>query len=161
MINVLGYIDRTFELIHKTNQFNLTTKRLSLKELGALASRDDCFCYSYSLKDKYSDYGIISVFIAERVSDAWVIDTWLMSCRAMGRGVENAVFDHFLSSAVTVGETVLGTYRATEKNGPVSDLLAKMGFLPDPETGGDSFRVGKNINPKAAFIELSSRMAEK
>jgi len=147
--------DRVFELIHKTNQFNLTTKRLTSKELERLASRGDCFCYCYRLKDKYSDYGIISVFIAEKISVDWKINTWLMSCRAMGRGVENGVFDHFLSSMLTEGETVLGEYVMTEKNKPVADLLEKMGFTENSENGSCSFTVGNNKNPKAEYIEIS------
>ena len=148
--------DRVLELIHKTNQFNLTTKRLTAKEFERLASHDDCFCYCYSLKDKYSDYGIITVFIAEKVSGDWEINTWLMSCRTMGRGVENSVFDHFLSSALTEGETVLGEYIATEKNKPISGLLEKMGFTQNSQNGSSSFTVGKNKNPKAEYIKMAS-----
>lgn len=148
--------DRVFELIHKTNQFNLTTKRLTGKELKKFASNDDCFCYCYSLKDKYSDYGIISVFIAEKVSSDWEINTWLMSCRAMGRGVENSVFDHFLTSVLTEGETVFGEYIATEKNKPIADLLEKMGFTQNSQNGPSSFTVGKNKNPQAEYIKIAS-----
>ena len=147
--------DRVFELIHKTNQFNLTTKRLTWKELERFASHDDCFCYCYSLKDKYSDYGIISVFIAEKISNDWKINSWLMSCRAMGRGVENAVFNHFLSVMLTEGETVFGEYVETEKNKPISDLLEKMGFTENSQNSTCSFTVGKNKNPKEEYIKIA------
>jgi FkbH-like protein len=147
--------DRVFELIHKTNQFNLTTKRLTWKELERFASHDDCFCYCYSLKDKYSDYGIISVFIAEKISNDWKINSWLMSCRAMGRGVENAVFDHFLSVMLTEGETVFGEYVETEKNKPIADLLEKMGFTENSQNSTCSFTVGKNKNPKEEYIKIA------
>ena len=123
-----GNFERVFELIHKTNQFNLTTKRLTWKELEDFVSRDDCFSYCYSLKDKYSDYGIISVFMAEKGQKDWKVTNWLMSCRAMGRGVENAVFVHFLSEVLTAGQTVFGEYIETDKNKPIADLLEKMGF---------------------------------
>lgn len=147
-------LDRVHELIHKTNQFNLTTKRLPLRELERLASSDDCFCYCYSLKDKYSDYGIIAVFIAEKVSDDWEINTWLMSCRAMGRGVENSVLDHFLSSALIVGQTVFGKYIATEKNKPISKLLETMGFDQNFQNGVSAFTVGVNNNPKSEYVTV-------
>ena len=150
----LNNFDRVLELIHKTNQFNLTTKRLTSIELRRLADCNDCFCYCYRLKDKYSDYGIISVFIAEKMISAWEINTWLMSCRAMGRGVEYSVFDHFISSKLAEGETVLGEYIATEKNKPIEDLLEKIGFNKNPEFGRHSFTLGKNKNPKVEYIEI-------
>ena len=149
-----GNFDRVFELVHKTNQFNLTTKRLTRKELGQLASRDDCFCYCHNLKDKYSDYGIISVFIAEKITNGWKINTWLMSCRAMGRGVENAVFSHFLSLMLTEGESVYGEYLKTEKNNPIAGLLEKMGFTQSAQNSTWSFTVGKNKNPQAEHISI-------
>jgi len=147
--------DRVFELIHKTNQFNLTTKRLTWKELERIATQDDCFCYCYSLKDKYSDYGIISVFIAGKELNYWRINNWLMSCRAMGRGVENAVFNHFLSVMLTEDETVFGEYVETEKSKPVANLLEKMGFTKYSQDSTYSFTVGKNKNPKAEYIKIA------
>lgn len=147
--------DRVLELIHKTNQFNLTTKRLTASELESLSARDDYFCYCYNLKDKYSDYGIIAVFIAEKMPGNWKINTWLMSCRAMGRGVENSVFEHFLSTALTESETVFGEYVATEKNKPVSGLLGEMGFVLGLKNGCNSFTVGKDNNPKAEYVKIA------
>ncbi len=145
-------LDRVFELIHKTNQFNLKTKRYSLTELKDLITRAGAFAYCYRLQDKYSDYGIISIFIAEKTrSSSYEIDTWLMSCRSMGRNVENAVFHHFLSN-LEAGADINGAYIETPKNKPVSDLLLKMGF----DQHGDSFRfiVGKNSAPTADFITM-------
>lgn len=150
-----GNFDRVFELIHKTNQFNLTTKRLTRKELEQLASSDHCFCYCHSLKDKYSDYGVISIFIAEKITSNWTINTWIMSCRAMGRGVENAVFNHFLSLMLAEGETVFGEYLMTEKNQPVADLLEKMGFTQNPENSTWAFTVGRNKNPQEEYITIN------
>lgn len=151
---VSSNFERVFELIHKTNQFNLTAKRLTRKELEKLASQDTCFCYCYSLKDKYSDYGVISVFIAEKVAGGWEINTWLMSCRTMGRGVEYSVFDHFLSLAVTEGESVISEYIATEKNKPIANLLEIMGFTQNSLGNSSTFTVGKNNNPKAGYIKF-------
>lgn len=147
---------RVLELIHKTNQFNLTTKRLSATQLKMLLSNNEYFCYCYSLQDKYGNYGIIAVFIAEKTTDDWRVHTWLMSCRAMGRGVEDSVFDHFLSTAVSSDGTVFAEYLPTEKNKPISDLLEKMGFNSHLQNHTKSFTVGKNTNPKAPHIRIAS-----
>lgn len=148
--------DRVLELIHKTNQFNLTTKRLSVAELERFSLLDNCFCYCYSLKDKYSDYGIISVFIAERISANWEINTWLMSCRAMGRGVEYSVFNHFITTCLTDGEIVFGEYIPTGKNKPIENLLKIIGFTQVPESGNFLFTCIKNKNQNdISFIEMA------
>ncbi|MBS4096035.1 MAG: HAD-IIIC family phosphatase [Sulfuricella sp.] len=147
--------DRVFELIHKTNQFNLTTKRLTRGELEGAATRENSFCYCYRLKDKYSDYGIISVFIAEKTSKDWEIDNWLMSCRTIGRGVENFVFNHFLSMMLSDGDIVTGKYVASDKNNLVATLLGKMGFSEDVKTGVCTFTVGRCRNPAANYIIMS------
>lgn len=146
-------LDRVLELIHKTNQFNLTTRRHSSTELRRLAAQDDTFCYCYSLKDKYSEYGIIGVFIAEKSADGWHINTWLLSCRAMGRGVENFIFQHFISKALCSNDTIFGQYFPTDKNEPVNDLLSKMGFVSTSVDGMRSFRVGEQHNPQISFIK--------
>jgi len=148
--------DRVFELIHKTNQFNLTTPKYSLTELEKLTLREDVFCYCYRLEDKYSEYGIIAVFISEKITDGWNIITWLMSCRAMGRGVENAIFQHFITRTLSIDETVFGKYYPTDKNKPVSNLLTKIGFI---DINGDdrlAFTVGKQKTPAASHIKDSS-----
>jgi len=146
--------ERILELIHKTNQFNLRTQRHSLQELQKFKDREETFFYCYRLKDKYSDYGIISVFIAENKFNYWNIDTWLMSCRAMGRGVENAVFNHFCTNAKKTAPKVLGEFIKTEKNSSVADLYKKMGFSPLNSQGKFEFIFGKSENPVAKLIQI-------
>jgi FkbH-like protein len=146
--------DRVLELIHKTNQFNLTTTRIPRNELERLITSNDYFCYCYRLKDKYSDYGIIAVFIAKKLFSNWEINTWLMSCRAMGRGVEYAIFEHFLKSELADGESVFGEYLATEKNKPIAQLLEKIGFRQNSKNGKSSFTGGLDSNQKANYISI-------
>ena len=146
--------DRVHELIHKTNQFNLTTNRLSRDELQLMSADDQAFSYCYRLTDKYSDYGVIAVFIAKNDTGTWRIVNWLMSCRTIGRGVEDAVFNHFLSVKLSNRGCVLGEYKETDKNGLVSNLLDRMGFNLDEKTNLRTFTVGDCINPTADHIEL-------
>lgn len=148
--------DRSFELIQKTNQFNLTTRRLGRNELEQYAASDDCFCYCYGLKDKYSDYGIISVFIAEKGAAGWAINSWLMSCRAIGRGVEHAVFRHFVSTALKAGDQVSGKYLPTEKNQLVEKLLETTGFGEDTANGGACFVAGRHVSPDVEYIRVET-----
>jgi FkbH-like protein len=122
--------DRVFELIHKTNQFNLTTKRYSRTELQEILQDKNYICKCYRLQDKYSDYGIIGLFFLRSLSSqlSWEIDTWLMSCRAMGRGVERAIFGSFINTQIQIGSIVQAEYIKTPKNNPVSTLLESVGF---------------------------------
>jgi FkbH-like protein len=144
--------DRVFELIHKTNQFNLTSRRLSRRELSDFVANQSNFCYCYGLKDRFGDYGIISVFIAEYTGSDWKIRIWLLSCRAMGRGVEHAVFDHFVSRTDNKNLVISGTYRPTNKNQVVSDLLERLGF--ERQTGETyNFTIGVHKNLRADHIK--------
>lgn len=149
-------IDRVVELIHKTNQFNLKTKRISASELRSILTDETVFGYSYRLRDRFSDYGIIAVFIANQMltqEGQWEIHTWLMSCRAMGRSVENAVFFHFISQMKS-GSTILGEFIETPKNGPIAGLLVEMNF--EGTSNKKKFTVGKNLVSLPAHIQLTS-----
>ena len=93
------------------------------------------------LSDIYGDNGMISVVICRpRSADAWEIDTWLMSCRVLGRGVERMVLNEILLHARERGiKTLVGVYRPTERNGMVRDHYEGLGFTRLSETpGGES-----------------------
>src|SRR5208283_2645269 len=81
-------LERTAQLINKSNQFNLTTRRRTAAEVMALAADPQWFTCTVSLRDRFGDNGLISVLLAKEEGDALVIDTWLMSCRVLKRGVE-------------------------------------------------------------------------
>jgi FkbH-like protein len=122
-------IGRVTQLINKTNQFNLTTVRRDEAEVAALAADPDACVLAFGADDRFGEYGIIGVTITRRVDDAWHLDTMLMSCRVLGRGVETAML------AATVGRVralahgpVTGRYRPTDRNAMVADLLAQHGF---------------------------------
>lgn len=120
---------RVLDLIAKTNQFNLTTRRHGADALARFCGNVDNYCYAYSLRDRFGHYGLVAVLIAERRGDACVIDTWLMSCRVMGRTVERAVFEHLRSWAVSHGiKEIIGEYILTAKNAPVRGLYSQLGF---------------------------------
>jgi FkbH-like protein len=89
----------------------------------------NCFTLQVRLVDTFGDNGMISVIICRRDADDWLVDTWLMSCRVLGRRVEQAVLQELVNHARELGITrIVGTYRPTERNRLVEDHYAKLGF---------------------------------
>lgn len=118
---------RITQLINKSNQFNLTTRRYSEAEVKA--AERDAFTLQVRLADTFGDNGMISVVICRPDGPTWDIDTWLMSCRVLGRKVERAVLQEIVTHAREQGiETLTGTYRPTERNKLVENHYADLGF---------------------------------
>ena len=123
------YLDRITQLINKTNQFNLTTKRYTAAEVEEVA-RNAHYIHLYGkLTDVFGDNGLISVVIG-RLEDATLhIETWLMSCRVLKREFELAMLDTLVAYAQANGaREIIGTYIRTPKNGLVVDHYDKLGF---------------------------------
>jgi len=126
---------RIVQLINKSNQYNLTTRRYTDPEVVAAEDDPTVFTLQVRLSDIFGDNGMISVVIC-RPGDAgdWQIDTWLMSCRVLGRKVEHMVLREMLKHARTAGILKLvGTYRPTDRNKLVVDHYAKLGFTKTAE----------------------------
>lgn len=121
---------RIAQLINKSNQFNLTTRRYSETEVAACEADPTCTTLQVRLADRFGDNGMISVIICRTRSEAtWEIDTWLMSCRVLGRGVEQMVLRELLRQASNIGiRKLIGIYRPTERNALVRDHYARLGF---------------------------------
>ena len=121
---------RITQLINKSNQFNLTTRRYTEAEVAAAESDARCFTLQVRLADTFGDNGMISVIICRpRFNSEWEIDTWLMSCRVLGRRVEQMVLRQILEHAKRAGiHKLIGTYRPTDRNKLVEDHYAKLGF---------------------------------
>ncbi len=120
---------RIAQLINKSNQFNLTTRRYTEAEVAALQRDSSAFTLQARLADALGDNGMISVLICRQVDDSWDIDTWLMSCRVLGRKVEAAVLSGLVTEARARGvRRLLGTYLPTDKNKLVEDHYSKLGF---------------------------------
>ncbi len=123
-------LPRIAQLINKSNQFNLTTRRRSESELEALMSDPRNVGFSMRLGDRFGDHGLISVVIGSRDGNGTLeIDTWLMSCRVLKRQVEEQVLNEIARRAREMGCTRLkGVYLPTAKNGMVKDLYPRLGF---------------------------------
>ena len=121
---------RVTQLINKSNQFNLTTRRYTEAEVAALESTPGVMTLHARLVDRFGDNGIICVVICRAGSrSVWTIDSWLMSCRVLGRKVEQAVLNEVLLRARASGiDTLVGVYRPTDRNAMVRDHYRKLGF---------------------------------
>ena len=129
-------VPRLAQLINKSNQFNLTTRRRSEAELLALIKDPAYACFSFRLKDRFGDHGLISVAIAKKSGSELVVDTWLMSCRVLKRQVEEEVLNELVRLAGRMGcDRVVGLYLPTPKNEMVRDLYADLGFTLRREDG--------------------------
>lgn len=133
---------RVTQLINKTNQFNLTTRRYTEAEVRAMMEDPHILTYAGRLVDRFGDNGLTSIVIGRIVPDdsakAIELDTWLMSCRVLGRRVEHAMLSVVAQDASTLGVSrLIGRYRPTPKNGLVKEHYPSLGFAP-VETDGEA-----------------------
>jgi FkbH-like protein len=146
-------LKRLTQLINKTNQFNLTTRRYTEAQIAAIMEDPDAVALYLRLVDRYADHGIIGVLIGQRRADgALEMDSWLMSCRVLGRGVEHATLSVLIDQARHRGDrAIVGRYRPTPKNGMVRDLYSRLGFhLVGVEDGGE---IVWTLDPATATID--------
>ena len=122
-------LQRITQLVAKTNQFNLTTRRHGGAEIAAMGEDPDRVVAWLRLRDRYGDAGLVVVGILCRDGTTALIDTLLMSCRVMGRQVERAFLAYLVEEARTLGCTkLLGEYVPTPKNSVVHELYSELGF---------------------------------
>jgi FkbH-like protein len=120
---------RVSQLINKSNQFNLTTRRRSEAEVLAVMKDAGFVGYSMRLKDRFGDHGLISIVIGKKAEGTMEIDTWLMSCRVLKRQVEEEVLNELARLAKLRGcQRLEGIYLPTVKNEMVRDFYGRMGF---------------------------------
>jgi FkbH-like protein len=134
-------IARIAQLVNKTNQFNLTTRRYTEAQVRAMADATDGWAvYSLNVTDRFGDQGLTGVALVRVGGKAWIIDSFLLSCRVLGRGVEDALLAHVVASAKAAGARLLhGVFVPTAKNAPARGFYPERGFhfLPSaPEADG-------------------------
>ena len=151
-------LPRIVQLIHRTNQYNLTTRRHSEAEVAALMTAPSVHTRFVRLRDRFSSHGIISVLIARELDDALDIETWLMSCRVLGRTVEHALLGHVIALAARLGKTrILGSYVPTAKNALVKDHYARLGFkcVGEDERGGSRWEREVTAAAPRSFVAVA------
>ena len=123
-------IERVSQLTQKTNQFNLTTKRYVNSDINKMMEDDLCDIFVVYACDKFGDSGLISVVIVKSINEFEAeLDTFLMSCRVMGRNIEKAVLNTIETILYNKGITkIVAKYIATGKNQPVQNLYENNGY---------------------------------
>lgn len=131
------HLARVTQLINKTNQFNLTTKRRTHDEIEALHNLRDTHIFGMTADDRFGKYGLVGVAIICRENNStWYIDSLLMSCRVLGRNVESALLSTIAQIVNNLGGKILvGEYIASNKNIQVADLYKNYGFSYDDLKG--------------------------
>ncbi len=151
------YLERVTQLINKTNQFNLTTRRYTSAEVEAIA-RDPNFVTLYGrLVDKFGDNGLVSVLIGRVAAGTLELDVWLMSCRVLNRELELAMFDALVEQCQARGiRKIVGLYIPSKKNGMVAGHYGSLGFsrVDAPSEGRDlwSYAVPQTYSPRTRHI---------
>ena len=134
-------VPRIAQLVQKTNQFNLTTRRYTEAEVACFASARDTMVLWMELDDRFGPNGLVGVMILrQQDSSTWRIDTLLLSCRVIGRTAENA----FLAQACKLlrergGTWLIGEYRPSLRNAVAAELYAKLGFQPAGQSNESAF----------------------
>lgn len=130
VIDEKKHIERITQLLNKTNQFNLTTKRHSKKEVESIINNQNIKVFAYQVADKFGDNGIVSVAIVEIIDNIPVIKEFVMSCRVMGKNIENAIIDDIENNYAKQGYDILQSeYISTSKNIPVLKLYDSLGYI--------------------------------
>ena len=147
-------IPRISQLTLKTNQFNLTTRRYQEEEIRNFTNDHKFIVGCAQVLDKFGDNGITGVYIINKQDKIWSIDTFLLSCRIMGRGVENGILSQILIDAKHNGvEEIRANFIPTQKNKPAENFLPDFGFQKE----GDNwiYKLNNEIKlPKHLKVEI-------
>jgi FkbH-like protein len=126
---------RIAQLTQKTNQFNLTTRRYTEQQITGMAACPGWRVWSMRVTDRYADNGLVAVAITRLEGEVCEIDTFLMSCRVIGRTVETALVARLAEDARSRGATRLqGWFLPTKKNAPAQDFYREHGFAESTRT---------------------------
>lgn len=129
-VNSSNNISRIAQLTQKTNQFNLTTKRYINENIKKFMNNNEYKIYTLKLTDKFGDNGIVLVAIIKSYTNLWKIDTFLMSCRVIGRQAETALLNEIIKDAeIKNVEVIKGDFIPTKKNKPAENFYEKHGFI--------------------------------
>jgi FkbH-like protein len=156
-------VPRLAQLINKSNQFNLTTRRRTEAEVQALILDQNFTGFCVRLQDRFGDHGLISIVIARHSGKTMAIDTWLMSCRVLKRQVEEEVLNELVRLAGKRGcDRLEGLYLPTPKNDMVRDFYPRMGFTLISENEQCSkFELPlEHFQPIATRIKITRRAYE-
>jgi FkbH-like protein len=158
--NTPSHLARVAQLTQKTNQFNLTTRRYNESEIQEKLNDPNWRIFWCACRDRFADEGVIGAALARITEKGWHLDTFLMSCRVLGRGVEKSFLSAICAQARKADATsIVGEYLPTAKNVQTEDFYEKCGFLPLEKTAERSvwrlpLEQATELSP--AWIKLST-----
>lgn len=124
-----SHLERIVQLTNKTNQFNLTTTRITTEEAERKMSDVNNIVIAASIQDKFGNYGLTSLMYISILGKEALIDNWVMSCRVFSKMAEHAIINEVIKILQDKKISVLkSSYKATEKNAVVADLFPSLGF---------------------------------
>lgn len=148
---------RASQMTQKTNQFNLTTKRYLEEDIEKFIESKINLIKFIQVEDKFGNYGITGLFIVIKYPEIWEIDSFLLSCRILGKNIEFAFMQNLINEAKKQGiKRIKGVFIPSKKNAPAKNFLKECGFkFEKKEDGGEHYllNVG-NENKKEVFIEV-------
>ena len=149
---------RIAQLTQRTNQFNLTTRRYQEADIKNFAGSANYRVYFVHSSDRFGDHGIVGVAIIRVDGPVWEFDTFLMSCRVIGRGIEQGLL-YFISQQATEGaaQKLIGRYRPTPKNGLAADFYSRENFDTVSQAEDETiyeFDLKTKIVPLPEYIQL-------
>jgi FkbH-like protein len=125
----LAIIDRVTELVQRTNQLNATTICYSKKEILEFRKSNNHQVYAFNLFDRYGEYGMIGIAIVEEQDHKWLLNSFLFSCRAMGKTVEETLLTYIENESKSNKiEQIIGIFEKTDRNGPIEHIFRQSGF---------------------------------
>ncbi len=146
------HIERLYQLLNKTNQFNLTTHRYTMVEVENLLADANKLTYMFEVADKFGNNGITAIVIIFLSKEA-NIDTFILSCRIMGKYIENYILDFIENDLLMKGYTILKSkYVKTSKSKPVEDFYERMGYEVEISTNNyKMYRINILTKPEREY----------
>ena len=128
-VNPVKHRERLAQLMNKTNQFNLTTRRYAQGQIAVLLEDNRKRVYLYGVSDRFGDNGVVAAIIVDCGDAVPVVEDFVMSCRVMGRNIEDALLEDVELDLRRRGYSSLrGIYIPTVKNAPVAGLYDRLGY---------------------------------
>jgi FkbH-like protein len=157
------YLERITQLINKTNQFNLTTKRYTSAEVESIAGDSGALTLYGRLSDRFGDNGLVSVLIGRVRNETVELDLWLMSCRVLGREMELAMFDVLIEQCQARRiNMIVGVYIPSKKNSMVAGHYAGLGFTRSSESNTAQekwqFNVPQRYSTRTRHIRATGKL---
>ncbi|ANU37736.1 HAD-IIIC family phosphatase [Vibrio scophthalmi] len=146
-------LDRAYQLVQKTNQFNFTNKRYSRNELTDLFQDDNVDVLTCRIEDRFGDYGVTALLIVCKDNERYSIDNFIMSCRVLGKKIENVLMHWYLTHKYR-GTTCSAYYQPTAKNKQLEHKYPELGFSLVEQTSDGSYYQLSAIAQHALSIEV-------